>query len=90
MKIGERGGVIQLFRPSAESAVFKTVSGDSERASGDGKYFHEPGSEYAGAGQCGHTARPESMEGLQRAETHEKDTASKPDDHVFSAETRRD
>ena len=43
MKIGEKGGY-PAFRPSAESAVFKTVSGDSQRSSGDGKYFHELGS----------------------------------------------
>ena len=34
-------GCYPAFRPSAESAVFKTVSGDSQRTSGDGKYFHE-------------------------------------------------
>ena len=90
--IGTDGGVVALaghhedwrkgrgypaFRPPAESAVFETVSGDSERASGDGKYFHEPGGEYAGAGQCGHTARPESHGGLQELNPR-KDTASNP------------
>ena len=73
------------FRPPAESAVFETVSGNPQRASGDGKYFHEPGGEYAGTGQCRHTSRPEShggTAGTEPAQGH----GQQPDDHVSGAE----
>lgn len=84
MKIGEKG-CYPAFRPPAESAVFETVSGDSQRASGDGKYFHEPGGEYAGTGQCRHAARPESHGGTTGAEPA-KGYGQQPDDHVSGAE----
>ena len=85
MKIGEKEA-LSSFSPVCWVRCFQNCFRRfPERASGDGKYFHEPGSEYAGAGQCSHTARPESHGGTAGAEPT-KGYSQQPDDHVFSAE----